>query len=200
MKRLIFAFLVIAASWTGVAAQASATTVSSNSTAVVSSLGKAVVDILENPDLSQEERIERYNAQFERAFDWDRISAFAIGQNQPGLTREKFTTYRDLFARHMTQLYAARFAKYSGERFIVKGERLFGRGGSEVTAFLQGANDRAPVKLAFKLVQNGDGPQIYDVAIDGVSLLVAKRAEVKSIIATGGIDGLIAQLKKANAP
>lgn len=200
MKRSIFAILVLAASWTGLSSQVSATAVSSNPKAVVSDLGRAVVEILETPGLSEADRIARYRVQFERAFDWDRISAFAIGQYQRGLTQEKFIAYRELFAQHMTHLYAARFTKYSGERFTVKSERRFGRGGSEVIALLQGAGDQAPVKLAFKLVQNGDGPRIYDVAIDGVSLLVAKRAEVKSIIATGGIDGLIAQLKKSNAP
>jgi len=198
MKRYILAVLFLATSWVAVPAQAAATTGASAPKAFVSSLGNAVVSILENSHLSQVERIERYSVQFERAFDWDRISAFAIGQYRRGVTRDKFTTYRDLFALHMTRLYAERFANYSGEKFVVKGERQFGRGGSEVTALLQGSGDRGSVKLAFKLVQDGDGPRIYDVAIDGVSLLVAKRAEIKSIIARGGIDGLIAQLKKAN--
>jgi phospholipid transport system substrate-binding protein len=198
MKRYLFATLILATSWVAAPAQTAAATVAGSSTAFISSLGKAVVDVLENPDLSQGERVERYSAQFDRAFDWNRISAFAIGQYRRGVTRDKFNTYRDLFARHMTRLYAERFAHYSGERFLVKGERQFGRGGSEVTALLQRSDDRAPVKLAFKLVRDGDGPRIFDVAIDGVSLLVAKRAEIKSILATGGIDGLIAQLKKAN--
>ena len=68
-----------------------------------------------------------------------------------------------------------------------------------MTAILQGSVESESVKLAFKLVQTGDTQRIYDVVINGVSLLVAKRAEIKGIIAARGIDGLIAQLKQANA-
>ena len=68
-----------------------------------------------------------------------------------------------------------------------------------MTAILQGSAESESVKLAFKLVQTGDTLRIYDVVINRVSLLVAKRAEMKLIIVARGIDGLIAQLKQANA-
>ena len=193
MKRLFTLLTVFAAIWIGSPA------VAGNATAFVASLGQAVVAILENPALSPAERVDRYRAQFDKAFDWDRIGAFAIGQYQRGVPREKFVAYRDQFAQHMTNIYAAKFADYSGERFLVKGEWQFGRGGSEFTALLVRRDGSDPVKLAFKLVRIGEAPRIYDVVIDGVSLLVAKRAEMKGIIAARGIDGFIAQLKRVNA-
>ncbi|MDD9917049.1 MAG: ABC transporter substrate-binding protein [Rhodospirillaceae bacterium] len=195
MKCLLCLLTIIATTWAGAPANATV----GSSTAFVESLGEAVVAILEDPSLSPAERIDRYSTEFEKAFDWDRISAFAIGRYQRGVTRNQFNAYRDLFAQHMMKIYAEKFASYSGERFLVKGERKFGRGGSEVTAILQGGAESEPVKLAFKLVQTGDTQRIYDVVINGVSLLVAKRAEMKGIIAARGIDGLIAQLKQANA-
>lgn len=188
---LIVLALLVAASGTAVA--------SGSSSAFIAALGKSVVEILEDPNLSQDERAARYGDRFRQAFDWDRIGAFAIGQYRRGVTRQKFEEYRDLFAAHMMQIYAAKFAGYSGEQFVIKGERAFGRGGSEVVALLRGADSGEAVKLAFKLVQEDGTQRIYDVAVNGVSLLVAKRAEVKGIIASGGIDGLIAQLRKANA-
>lgn len=197
MKRCFLMFAALAAVWTSAPAAAS---VNGDSAAFIESLGKAVVEILENPALSQDDRIARYSAKFEGAFDWDRISAFAIGQYQRYVPRDKFVVYRDLFARHMMRLYAAKFADYSGEQFVVKGARQFGgRGTSEVTAIIRDGGDREPVRLAFKVVRDGGSQRIYDVAINGVSLLVAKRAEVRGIVARGGIDGLIAQLKNANA-
>ncbi len=198
MKQFFFAIAVLMATWTTAVTPASATAVDGTSKALITSLGKAVVDILENPALSPKARAEQYSAHFEKAFDWDRISAFAIGKYQRGVPRKKFVEYRDLFAQHMTRLYAAKFADYSGEAFLVKGERQFGRGGSEVTAEIRDANDRETVRLAFKVVQEDGKQRIYDVLINGVSLLVAKRSELKGIISRGGIDGLIAQLKKAN--
>ncbi len=198
MKRFLCVIVVFAATWMNAAVPVSATTGDGTSTAFVSSLGKAVLNILENPALSPEERIVQYSTHFKKAFDWDRIGAFAIGKYQHGVPRDKFIEYRDLFAQHMTRLYATKFADYSGEQFLVKGEQRSERNGSEVTAEIRDNNDRETARLAFKVVRDGGRQRIYDVSINGVSLLVAKRSEVKSIISTGGIDGLIALLKKAN--
>lgn len=199
MKQFFFAIAVFVAASMNATAPASAKTADGTSTAFVTSLGKAVVDILENPALSPKERIEQYSAHFKEAFDWDRISTFAIGRYRHDVPQDKFIEYRDQFAQHMTRLYAAKFADYSGDKFFVKGERQFARGGSEVTAEIRDTNNQETARLAFKVVQDSGKQQIYDVSINGVSLLVAKRSELKSIISRGGIDGLIAQLKKANA-
>lgn len=197
MKQLFFAVALLAAGSIVAERPASASAVDGNPTAFITSLGNAVVEILEDPALSQDERVKRYVAQFRAAFDWDRIGVFAIGRYRQGLTHEKFAEYRDLFAQHMTKIYAARFADYSGERFVVKGERPVGRDGSEVFAEIRGAGSQEAVGLAFKVVDDGGNLKIYDVSINGVSLLVAKRAEVKGILASRGIDGLIATLRRA---
>lgn len=196
MKQWVFAVATLAAISMQAPQPASATAVDGDPTAFITSLGNAVVEILENPALSQNERVQRYSAQFREAFDWDRIGVFAIGPYRRGVTREKFDEYRDLFAQHMTKIYAARFADYSGERFVVKGERPLGHGGSEVVAEIRGSDGQEPIGLAFKVVEDGGKLKIYDVAINGVSLLVAKRAEVKGILTSRGIDGLIATLRK----
>jgi len=147
-KRLLCLLTIFATTWA--CAPENATV--GSSTAFVESLGEAVVAILEDPSLSPVERIYRYSNEFEKAFDWDWISAFAIGRYQRGVTRNQFNAYRDLFARHMMKIYAEKFASYSGERFLIKDERKFGCGGSEVTAKLQGSAESEHVKLAFKLV------------------------------------------------
>lgn len=198
MKQFIFAIAVFVATFMSAAVPASATAVEGTSTAFVTSLGKAVIGILENPALSPKERVEQYSAHFERAFDWDRISTFAIGRYRQEVPQDKFIEYRDQFALHMTRLYAAKFSDYSGEQFLVKGEQVFAGGGSEVTAEIRDASNGETARLAFKVVQDGGKRRIFDVSINGVSLLVAKRSELKDIISRGGIDGLIAQLKKAN--
>lgn len=199
MKRWVSAVAILAIISTNAVTPAWATAVDGNPTAFISSLGKAVLNILENPGLSQQERVQQYSAHFKSAFDWNRISAFAIGQYQSGVPQDKFAEYRDLFSQHMTRIYAAKFADYSGEQFVVKGERQLGSDASEVSASITGNNDREPTNLLFRVVRDGDRLKIYDVAINGVSLLVAKRAEVKGIMSRGGIDGLIAALRKIAA-
>ena len=175
---------------------ASATAVEGTPTAFITSLGKAVVNILENPSLSHPERMQQYSAQFGTYFDWDRIGAFAIGQYQRDVPQDKFLQYRDLFAEHMTRIYAAKFADYSREQFVVKRERQVDSDTSEVTAEIVAIGGREPVRLAFRVIRDDGRLKIYDVTISGVSLLIAKRAEVKGIMSRDGIDGLIAALKK----
>lgn len=162
----------------------------------VEALGDSVVKILENPDLSHEQRIERYSRLFKTAFDLDSIGTFAIGRYRNTIADTKFTRFRDLFGQHLIHIYASKFANYSGEKFVVKGERKLPDGQTAVAAFIRGNSGTPPTNLTFKVASNGKSMKIHDVVINGVSLLVTKRQEVMSIMANGGIDHLIDKLQE----
>jgi len=55
------------------------------------------------------------------------------------------------------------------------------------------------IDAEFRLHQKGQAWLIYDVAIDGVSLVVTQRSSFSELIRRNGIDGVIAQLVSRNA-
>ena len=58
---------------------------------------------------------------------------------------------------------------------------------------------RPPVGVEYSMRKTPEGWKIYDITIEGVSLVLTYRAEFEQISRTSGIDGLIKRLQEKNA-
>jgi phospholipid transport system substrate-binding protein len=58
---------------------------------------------------------------------------------------------------------------------------------------------RPPVSVEYAMKKEADGWKIYDITVEGVSLVLTYRAEFDQITRTSGIDGLIRRLQEKNA-
>jgi phospholipid transport system substrate-binding protein len=58
---------------------------------------------------------------------------------------------------------------------------------------------RPPVPVEYSMKKTPEGWKIYDIVIEGVSLVLTYRAEFEQISRTSGIDGLIKRLAEKNA-
>jgi phospholipid transport system substrate-binding protein len=58
---------------------------------------------------------------------------------------------------------------------------------------------RPPVAVEYAMRKGPQGWKIYDIAVEGVSLVLTYRAEFESIMRASGVDGLIKRLAERNA-
>jgi len=58
---------------------------------------------------------------------------------------------------------------------------------------------RPPVAVEYSMKKTPEGWKIYDIAIEGVSLVLTYRAEFEQITRASGVDGLIKRLAEKNA-
>ena len=73
--------------------------------------------------------------------------------------------------------------------------------GAEATVRYQFSRSGArPVQVAYELRRTGAGWKIYDVSVEGMSLVLTYRTEFDGILKQEGIDGLISRLAQKNAP
>ncbi len=56
-----------------------------------------------------------------------------------------------------------------------------------------------PIPVDYTLARNGSGWKVYDIAVEGVSLVTTYRGEFSSQVRQGGVDGLIKALADKNA-
>jgi phospholipid transport system substrate-binding protein len=56
-----------------------------------------------------------------------------------------------------------------------------------------------PVPVDYAMKKTAEGWKIYDISIEGVSMVLTYRAEFEQISRTSGIDGLIKRLQEKNA-
>ena len=123
---------------------------------------------------------------------WSRASA----QQQKALVTE----FRAMLLRTYTNAigtYAGMQAKLLPTRGKPQGESP----GSEATVRYQFSRSGGkPVLVAYEMRKTGAGWKIYDVSVEGMSLVLTYRTEFDGILKQEGIDGLISRLAQKNAP
>jgi phospholipid transport system substrate-binding protein len=57
-----------------------------------------------------------------------------------------------------------------------------------------------PVPIDYQMRKTGSGWKIYDISVEGISLVLTYRSEFDQVVKQEGIDGLIKRLSQKNAP
>lgn len=106
------------------------------------------------------------------------------------------TEFRAMLLRTYTNAmsaYAGTQAKYLPSRSKAHG--------AEATVRYQFSRDGGrPLQVAYEMRRTGGGWKIYDISIEGMSLVLTYRTEFDGIIKQEGIEGLIRRLAQKNTP
>ena len=123
---------------------------------------------------------------------WSRASA----EQQKALVTE--------FRAMLLRTYTNAISTYTGTQaklLPTRGKSEGGARGSEATVRYQFSRSGGkPVLVAYELRKTGAGWKIYDVSVEGMSLVLTYRTEFDGILKQEGIDGLIRRLADKNAP
>ncbi len=156
-----------------------------------------VIKTLQDPTLKGEGKTrERRQAIREIAseiFDWTESAKRALGRHWEGQTeaqREEFVTlYRGLLER----AYIAQIERYNREKIEYAGESIGGdRATVRTTVTTKQGTEMA---IDYRMLRRGDRWPVYDVVIDGVSLVSNYRSQFHQIIQTSSYEELVKRLK-----
>lgn len=122
------------------------------------------------------------------------IAEFALRRQWASLTDDQRQRFVDAFERLSVMTYAARFKNVASDAF-----RALEAGEPDASGRVQVATaikreGEADVSLEYLLHKTPEGWRIINIVADGVSDLALKRAEYQRVFASGGIDGLVAEL------
>jgi len=156
-----------------------------------------VLHILEDPQLKPEARaVERrasIRAIVAEIFDFRELSQRALGPHWQGRTLSERDEFIQLFADLLERSYIDKIELYSGaERIQYTGEVLDGERATVRTRIVTKQGTEIPVDYRMRRV--GDRWLVYDVGIEGVSLVANYRAQFNRIIQRSSYKGLVEQL------
>jgi phospholipid transport system substrate-binding protein len=57
-----------------------------------------------------------------------------------------------------------------------------------------------PLPIEFQMRKTGPTWKVYDIAVEGISLVLTYRSEFDAVVKQEGIDGLIKRLTQKNSP
>lgn len=131
-------------------------------------------------------------------FDFNRMTALAVGRDWRGATPEQKKTLTDEFHTLLVRTYSNALTAYKNQTIDYKPFKM-AAGEEDVTVRTEVKQPGAkPIGIDYSLKKDNGAWKVYDVVVGGVSLVTSYRDQFKQEIGTGGIDGLIKSLQEKN--
>jgi phospholipid transport system substrate-binding protein len=131
--------------------------------------------------------------------DFREAALLAMGRSWYTATPAQQDQVVNEFRTMLVRIYSNSIDVYRGQTLKVLPVRM-AAGATEVTVRNQYLRDgRPPVPVEYSMRKTPEGWKIYDIAIEGVSLVLTYRAEFENITRASGVDGLIKRLQQKNA-
>jgi len=154
----------------------------------------AVVLILQNKDIDQKDKEKQISKIVIPMFDFPLMAKLALGRKHwPKFTppqREKFTR---LFTERLERSYSEKIALYKDETVLFKPKMQ-----KKKTIYIPSELRYQDKKVAmlYKLRKVAKRWKIYDVEIQGVSILLTYRSQFDEILSRGTVEDLLSRLEK----
>ena len=131
-------------------------------------------------------------------FDFSRMARLAVGRNWAQASDAQKQALTNEFRTLLVRTYSTSLSQYRNQTIEVKPTRV-GAQDKEATvktAVIQQGGP--PIPIDYAMQKEESGWKVYDVVIDGASLVTTYRGTFNDQIQKGGIDGLIKTLQERN--
>ena len=156
-----------------------------------------VLRILNDKELKaparQDDRRQRLEKVVAQRFDYPEMSRRSLGAQWNQLSDKDKQEFVDLFRTLLTNTYADRVETYSGEGVQYLNERMEKEYAEVRTKVLSG---KAEIPMDYRLLHKSNDWHVYDVVVDGVSLVNNYRGQFTKILHTSSYPDLVDQLRK----
>ena len=156
-----------------------------------------IIPILEDPALKGDAKIKERRAAIRRVandvFDFTESAKRCLGPHWERRTERERQEFAVLLGDLLERAFAARLEQYGGERIQYTGESMDGNLATVKTTIITKSGAELPVD--YQVLRRGDRWLVYDVWIEGVSLMNNYRAQFNKIIQTSSYEDLVRKLK-----
>jgi phospholipid transport system substrate-binding protein len=130
----------------------------------------------------------------ESLFDFNDVTRLAVGKYWKSFTDEERHEFRDLFSQLLQKIYMDKIQSYNGEPVIFSTETILSPTKAKVNTHIM-LNDKE-VPLDYMLRSRNDQWRVYDVIVEGVSLVKNYRSQFSSILSKNPPSVLLDQVRK----
>ena len=154
---------------------------------------------LEDPALRQKPDARRAAVRriAEQIFDFEETARRALGRHWQARTPEERREFVGLFTDLLERTYISRIETYSGERVVYAGDTVEGKEATVRTRLV--TRDGKEVPIDYRMRRAGERWLVYDVVIEGVSLVANYRSQFNRIIQTSSYQELLSRLRSQDA-
>jgi phospholipid transport system substrate-binding protein len=129
----------------------------------------------------------------QRLFDFDEMAHLTLARHWKDRSAQEQAEFVRLFTDLLERSYLTTIENYAGEKITLLGESVSGpyaQVRSRITT-----DRRVEISIEYRLLQSDARWAVYDVLLDGVSLVSNYRSQFNSIIRTSSFADLLAKLR-----
>ncbi|HEX6266611.1 MAG TPA: ABC transporter substrate-binding protein [Burkholderiales bacterium] len=132
--------------------------------------------------------------------DFHEATRLAVGRSWREASPEQRKKLVDEFRAMLVRTYSNALEGYQGQEMKVLPSRVK-PGDDEATVRNQFTRAGGkPVPIDYQMRKTDSGWKIYDISVEGISLVLTYRSEFDQVVKQEGIDGLLKRLSQKNEP
>jgi phospholipid transport system substrate-binding protein len=131
-------------------------------------------------------------------FDFERMTRLAVGKHWRQASPEQQAALTSAFRTLLVRTYAVALTQFRDREIAYAPLERLANGDAIVHTTLKSPSG-PPVRMDYRMFVGGDAWKVYDILVDGVSLIISYRSLFDSTIEQSGVAGLVSLLEQKNA-
>ena len=153
----------------------------------------AVFSVLQKKDLAQQEKNQEIVDIVTPMFDFELMAQLSLGKKHwPGLSQEEKKRFTDLFIQRLKASYLKNFTLYTDEKLFYEPAVQVKK---KIHAPTYLVSKDKKISILYKFYKAGQNWKIYDLEIQGVSIIRSYRSQFSDILESGTMDDLLLKLE-----
>ena len=154
----------------------------------------AVFKVLQKKDLSQQAKNSQVVEIVTPMFDFELMGKLSLGKSYwPDLSPEQREKFTELFVERLRQSYLNKLTAYTDEKIIYESPVAVK---TKVHVPTQLISKGKKISMLYKLYSSNNSWKIYDVEIEGVSIIRSYRSQFNEILQKGTFEDLLQKMQK----
>lgn len=168
---------------------------------VINVTNHVIQALKKDPDLAQRDPNAIYkllNRSVAPHFDFEATAKLLLGPYWRKANPQQRQRFIKELHTYLVQFYAVSLGKYEDQKIEYEPLRGSVVGNEAVVRSLVQQQNGPPIPIDYRMHRTGGDWKVYDVIVDGVSMVVSNRSSFAQAIRQGGIDKLTDQLAERN--
>jgi phospholipid transport system substrate-binding protein len=154
----------------------------------------AVFTVLQKKDLSPQAKSSEVVEIVTPMFDFELMAKLSLGKKYwPDLSTEQKERFTELFVERLRRSYLNKLTAYTDEKIVYESPVAVSKKVHVPTLLISKGNE---ISMLYKLYSSSNSWKIYDIEIQGVSIVRSYRSQFNEILQKGTFDDLLEKMEK----
>jgi phospholipid transport system substrate-binding protein len=154
----------------------------------------AVFTVLQKNDLSQQAKNSKIEEIVTPMFNFELMAKLSLGKKYwPDLSPEQRDRFTELFIERLRRSYLDKLTAYTDEKVVYESPVAVSKKVHVPTLLISKGNK---ISMLYKLYPSSNSWNIYDIEIEGVSIIRSYRSQFSEILQKGSFDDLLQKMEE----